>query len=219
MLYSPEFLDSVCKRLQSTDPEELEKFSKLIVYLGEQYLFLKLINPQNSEAAKQKKLLKQYYTSLKKTKKLYDRINKDNFCESALSISLRTEYNKLSADIKSKISAYIAEGRYEELFANSLELHLKASEIAPNIICMKYSSRNILMQWLVAYKINWTQKSQVQFTLGDYLTENNGYKSKSCDILHEILSKIDPTHTRTYVANLMREIIENDIIQAPAYIF
>jgi hypothetical protein len=216
LIYSKGFLTGIYKEIGLENSEEQNQFFRLIEHANELYSFLKNFNPKNSKSANQKRLLEQYRNTARKTKDLYDAIQKDNVCEGRLSIALRNTYNELTPDIQKIVAPYMAEGRYEALFANILELHAKASEDAPNLVYDKLLPKEILQQWLVTYKVHWPKSAKEKFALGNHI-KGYGYKSKSCDVLHSIITKIDPKLTRVYVGDLMKEIIKNDITQAPAY--
>ena len=218
MPYSKEFLENICDRLGVKDPQERERFAGNIDYAGDLYLFLKQINPKNSRIAKQKALLQQYYKTLSKAQGYYEKIQKDNVCEGRLSLALRGEYNTLPPETQERITPYMnAGGRYEPLFADALAFHLKASKTAANMPHAKKPEKDVLVQWLVFLRVNWPKKAKIKFALGDYLKERREYKSLSRDVLYDLIAKIDPSVTSTYVTSLMREVIEDDITQAPAF--
>ena len=207
MIYSSDFLKNICKRLGIDDAEEKIRFSQFIVSAGEEYSQLKYLNPKNPDIRPQKRLLKQYHNAITKAQDLYAKIQKDRICEGRLSISLRSEYNELSMGTKKKLSPYINDtGRFEPLFAHSLELHIIASEGAIYLASSKNPEKEILLRWLIAYKKNWPKRIKIKFGLGDYMVKGSEYKSVCRDILYDLIVKIDPKISKTYIASLMREV-------------
>lgn len=216
MRLSPEFADNILKQIGLEKSDEAEKFIKLMISGIDRYSFLKLINGKIDDFRKQKRLWKKYNNAVKRLQSVYDELRQDRVCESALSIALRGEYVGLNVEEKSRLQNYVNDsGRVESLYPDILSLHVKASS-SPLTNTYK-SEKDILQQWLVFCRNNWPEKASIKFALGDYLAEVGEYKSPSCDLLYELITKVDSTVERTYLTSLMREIIEKNITQSPAY--
>jgi hypothetical protein len=208
MIYSAEFLKDIYKTIRLNDAEEQNQFKQFVNTLGEGYLWLKQLHSKNPHVAKQKRLLKQYYNSIEKTRSLYDKIKKDRVCESVLSVALRTQFKNLSPNQKNEISAYINEtGFHEPLFAHALELHLKASELATHKHLSGKDEKEVLMQWLEACRDHWPKKAKIKFAVGSYDTQLHDYLSPSRDALYQLIHLIDPIIKKTYITSLMRELL------------
>lgn len=222
ILYTIEFLEETCKPM-CLSIEAKEAFFKYLEHAGNEYLSLKKSNSNRIQKNQQQEIFNNFKNLLAGVNQKHQEIINDNAMSAKFYNALRIELSKdIEPQIKEMFNPYINSGGIvPSFFSKFLDVLILASENAINQNVGNDRtdiSSKILAYWLASIRNKWPKESTVSFALGTHLKEAGGYKSKSADILYNLILGIVPEIEKKDVITAMRKVI-NKKNQTPAYSF
>jgi len=224
--YSEKFMDKICKKLSITDDIKKKDFCDCVMDFSVNYLDANEINTDRIPAHKQKKIIEDYRSSLKKAQRKFRILEHNNATSSEFHGTLREEIAKTeSKEIEEMFAPYIdiGEGEFSfwrrtpSHFDQLLEVIIKAAKEAVKSIekdSKTSPKKQYLLEWVNLMRKAWPHFTDINFGLGDWLKNNElkghdnqkgMYKSVCVDVLHDLIAVVDKEITRSDIEAAIRK--------------
>lgn len=210
------------QRIGHKTPEAQSEFVRRVVYANTRYLELKSVNPRRSTPSQQEMRLNAFHAAIQKLLTEGRALHRDSTAKAKFYKSLRADYATQPAAMKEMLAPYVtAEGYIEGVLEQFLELLSATTKNAAgqNVGYAKADlKKEFLIAWLIAVRTIWPTGPSIKFGLGDHQPGTQGGRiSASLDIIHSLAQEIEPKIRRTYLGNLMKEVIKKKPAQPPAF--
>lgn len=213
--YDSNFLNNLCKEMGASG-EDAKKFSESIILYGEKYLDFKRMNKPEKRLnpTEQKELLTKFEETAKALKAVYNDIQVYHSTTTKLNRGIKDSLPNFSEKpwVRKMLDPYISDvSSHPQAFADFLDLQIAGANAAPKLVIgdeRKDISRKFLERWVGVIGRDWPE-CKYTFALGKYDKETGSYTSPSIDILHLLISRIDPKITKTALITAMRKAIKN----------
>lgn len=224
-LYSKQFLKKTYDRLSIADEKKRKEFVDYAVYNAVNYLDACEINQDRLPVFKQRKILENYKTSLKRAKREFNKVESNSAVNSVFHSTLRKKIKTCeNADIEKMFHPYmqIRGGKHEfwyrsePLFNHFLDILIETAGEAHKNIREDFKAdlrKKFLLDWVTLMRKDWSYFTDITFGLGDWLKgselgneEQGMYKSVCVDVLYDLFHVVDKKITRSEIENAIRKI-------------